>query len=815
MNHRKQFYCLHLLCTLSILLTSLASALFSPAYAQSTGSITGTIKDKDLQQPVSGATVRLIGQDTLRTQSDAEGNFTIKVPTGRYTLEVQMLGYAPYTQYQLAVTSGNPQVVQIELEYTANVLAEVTLGPIRSARAADMVTPLSTQKLTSEEIRINPGGNFDVSKVIQVLPGVSGGTSANRNDIIVRGGGPAENVYYLDGIEIPVLNHFQTQGASGGATGILNVSFIDDVQLSSSAFDARYDNALASTFVIKQRNGNPDRLGGNIRLSGSEFATTFEGPLSNKTTFMASARRSYLQFLFQLLDLPIRPDYWDFQYKVNHQLDEKTQLTFLGLGAIDNFRLEAPTNADANSAYILRSNPLIKQWNYTIGASLKRLQEEGYTTFALSRNMFFNGAKRYENNAEPVGTPLYKLGSHEIENKFRMDVNRFRDGRKWSYGLSAQYAKYDAQTLTSFGSNETPINTVTEEDTKIDLFKLGAFGQVSNYFLQERLLISAGIRTDVNSFTKEGFNALKTLSPRLSASYILNPDWNISGSIGRYFKMPSYTALGYRDAQGNTLNASLPYIQSIHYTAGTQYSPRNDFRFTLEAFYKDYKNYPVSLRDGISVANSGTDFSAIGNEAFIGNGKGRVYGAEAYVQQKLVNKLFYVVSATLYRSEFSGADGKFAPSTWDYGFTSAVTVGYTLPKRWEVGVKYRYAGGQPYTPFDEEASQRIYLANGRGVYDYTQLNQQRLPDFQQLDIRIDKTFNFKSVSLIVYADIQNALLYKTPSLPKYTFERNAAGTDFETTDGQAIRFDGSNAIPLLLRDRSATAVPSLGFIFEF
>src|SRR5690606_31257829 len=197
-----------------------------------------------------------------------------------------------------------------------------------------------------------------------------------------------------------------------GQAEALNVSFINDVQLTSSAFDSRYDNALAPTFVIKQRNGNPNKFGGNIRPAGSELATTFEGPLGKNTTFLASARRSYLQFLFQLLDLPIRPDYWDFQYKVNHRINNNTELNFIGLGAIDNFRLETPKNADADNAYILRANPLIKQWNYTVGASLKRLVDDGFYTIALSRNMFFNGAERYEDNSQKSGAKLFDLNSH-------------------------------------------------------------------------------------------------------------------------------------------------------------------------------------------------------------------------------------------------------------------------------------------------------------------------------------------------------------------------------------------------------------------
>ncbi|HLW49427.1 MAG TPA: TonB-dependent receptor [Sphingobacteriaceae bacterium] len=784
--------------------------LMIAAQAQINGKINGTVRSSLTQEYLPGVTITALGSDTALTISDQNGNFEFTIAVGRYNLEITALGYESVYLYNINVNAGNAQVITIEMDQRNQALDVVVVGVSRSARATDMITPLATQKLTAEEIRVNPGGNFDVSKVIQVLPGVAGGTSANRNDIIVRGGGPAENVYYLDGIEIPVLNHFQTQGASGGATGILNVSFINDVQLTSSAFDSRYGNALASTFVIKQRNGNPDKLGGNMRLSGSEFAATLEGPLSQKTTFLASARRSYLKYLFEVLNLPIRPDYWDFQYKVNHKIDQNTELNLIGIGALDNFRLVAPKTSSAENEYILRSNPLIDQWNYTVGASLKKLMDNGYYTLALSRNMLSNGAKRYEDNVNESGEKLFDLRSHEIENKLRLDVNHFLDGWKFSYGGGVQYAKYDMD-LNNVANPNLSINA----QSQIDLFKMEAFAHLSRYFLEDRLLVSGGMRTDLNTFTGKGLNPLKTLSPRISASYELGNQWNISGSVGSYYKLPSYTALGYRENNGLLVNKNLAYINAIHYTLGTQFVPRNDFRFTLEAFYKDYNNYPVSITDGISMANIGVDFNAIGNEAYRSDGLGRVYGMEAYIQQKLIRNLFYVLSATVYKSEFSGTDGVFRPSTWDYGYVVSGTLGYKFGRNWDLGVKYRVAGGQPYTPFDMAASQSQYLASGRGVYDYSLLNSQTLSPFQQLDIRVDKKFNFRNTSLILFADFQNALLYKTPAQPKFTFQRKADNSGFETYDGLALRPDGSNAIPLILKDRSATIVPAVGFIFEF
>lgn len=786
------------------------------------GTITGVVKDKNTQEELIGVVIKLIGKDTTNALTDENGSFSMKTPVGRYNLETYYIGYNAYTLFNINISSGSAQVLQIDLDSQSQDFQEVVVSAGKLARATDMYTPLATQKLTSEEIKSNPGGNFDVSKVIQVLPGVAGGTTPNRNDIIVRGGGPSENVYYLDGIEIPVLNHFQTQGASGGATGILNVSFIQDVQLTSSAFNSKYDNALASTFVIKQRNGNPDKLSGNLRLSGTEFAAMLEGPLGKKTTFMASARRSYLQFLFQLLDLPIRPDYYDFQYKVNHKINSKTELNFIGLGAIDNFKLATPKESDANNEYINRANPLIKQWNYTVGATLKRLVNDGYFTVALSRNMFFNGADRYPNNAEKTGNKLFSLSSHETENKLRFEMNKYQKGWKYNYGIDVQYVKYDADIFNTVqeelkDSTGTVIHPAItfNSSTAIHFFKFGLFGQAAKYFFNDKVLVSAGARADMNTFTKDGLNPLRTISPRLSASYLFNDKWNVSASVGSYYKLPVYTMLGYKDANGELVNKDIKYTNSIHYTVGTQFLPRNDLRFTLEAFYKDYRDYPVSLTNGISYANIGTDFAAVGSDNFSTVGRGRVYGMEFYVQQKLIKNLFYVASATVYKSEFSGVDGKFSPSTWDYGFVVSTTFSYKFKKNWDIGLKYRIAGGQPYTPFDVGASTASYLATGVGSYDYAQLNTQRLPFFQQLDLRVDKKFNFKKFSLNLFVDFQNIFFYKTPYLPKFTFERTEDNTGFKTTDGQPIKSDGSNGIPLILEQRSATIVPSIGFILEF
>lgn len=795
------------------------------SFAQS-GMITGTVRDANTKEALIGVSVQVVGAQ-LGTVTNENGAYRIdNIPLGSYTLQSSYIGYQPLSKFNVNVTSGNAQIINFELVPATSQLGEVEVVARRrqSAAIADIVTPLSVQSLSTEEIRSNPGGNFDISKVVQVLPGVatSGTGGGSRNDLIIRGGAPSENVYYLDGIEIPLINHFTTQGSAGGATGILNVSFIEDLKVSSSAFDARYDNALASVFEFRQRYGNPERFSGNVRLSGSEFATTLEGPLSPKTTYLVSARRSYLQFLFKLLDLPIRPNYWDFQYKVDHKIDNKTSLSFIGVGAIDEFAFGVPRKSTPESEYILRSIPSNNQWNYTTGVSMKRLVNDGYVNLALSRNAF-NIELEKEEAAQEGGTPQPTLqsNSRETENKLRLDVNKYRNGFKYAYGVSGQYVQF-TNDIFSLIRNEVrdengnlvqPAVTVNY-DTNLDFFRYGAFGQVSRSVLNNRLGLSFGLRTDMNSFTDEGRNPLKTLSPRLSASYLLTDKWTINGSWGTYYKLPTYTVLGYQE-NNDFLNRSADYIQSIHYVLGTEFLPREDLRFTVEGFYKDYSNYPVSLRDGISLANQGGDFGSIGNEAVSTTGKGRAYGAEFYVQKKLTGTVFGVLSYTYVVSEFAGTDGRYVSSAWDYRHLASGLLGKKLPRNWEFGAKYRYAGGAPATPFDLEASQRNYASLGVGILDYTRLNSERLRPFSQLDVRIDKKWNFNRITLDLFLDIANVLGSNTPGFDRYTFQRNEDNTGFTTTDGNPLRLDGGNAIPVILKNDDGNLVPTLGFIVEF
>ncbi|MCA0362747.1 MAG: TonB-dependent receptor [Bacteroidetes bacterium] len=814
-----------------MLRTIIFSAIFYfsifPVFSQKQGSISGKIRDKSSQEELAFVNLQL-SNSTKGATTDESGNFRISnIPVGSYNLVVSYVGYKPFTLYNIVVNTGNENNYIIELEADIATLDAVEVkAKTQTAVTATIETPLSVQKLTTEEIKASPGGNFDISKVIQVLPGVGGGVGGGsfRNDIIIRGGGANENVFYLDGIEVPVINHFQTQGSSGGPQGMLNVSFIEDVKLSSSAFDARYDNALSSVFQFKQKTGNPNDFQGNVRLSATELAGTLEGPISEKTTFLASARRSYLQLLFKALDLPIRPNYWDFQTKVQHQINKKTSLSFIGLGAIDDFSFVISDAYSPEKAETINSSPTINQWNYTVGASLKRLVHNGYWNLALSRNMFDNSILKYEDNQKPESSAkTLDLNSREIENKLRWDMNKSIGAMKFSYGAMVQYVKYQNTTenvilkeiLSSTGAVIQPELRINFVSPLKPFFKYGAFVQLGKRFVNNKLGVSGGLRTDGNSFTDDGNNFLKTVSPRVSFSYFANNHWAINASAGRYTKLAPYTILGFADNTGKLVNQNAQYQISNHLAGGFEYLPDASLRFTLEGFYKGYENMPISVRTGVNLANMGADFNVLGNEAVLFDGTGKAYGIEFFAQKKLTKRFFGVMAYTFYRSLFAGTDGKLISSSWDNRHLVSSALGYKFRKNWEIGLKFRFQGGAPYSPIDIETSRKNFVTQGITYYDYSKLNSMRLGAFNSSDLRIDKKLNFRKTTLDLYLDVTNWYLAKSPDVPQFALKRDANTNNFLTTDGNPIKLDGSNGIDFIVNEPSALVTPTIGFILEF
>lgn len=345
------------------------------------------------------------------------------------------------------------------------------------------------------------------------------------------------------------------------------------------------------------------------------------------------------------------------------------------------------------------------------------------------------------------------------------------------------------------------------------MMKYGLFGQVSRSFLEEKLRLSFGIRTDANSWASSMGNPLKQLSPRISASYSLKPWLNFNLSTGRYYQLPPYTALGYSDLSGEFLNKrnNLKYISADHYVAGFEILPMENIQVTFEGFYKNYRNYPFSVTDSVPLSSKSVDYGIFGDEELTSDSEGRAYGFEVLTRFREFKKTNLVLSYTYVRSEFRGAGSVWIPSSWDNKHLLNLTATTRFRRNWDLGLKWRFVGGAPYTPYDVEKSsyKAVWDLQGRGYLDYSRYNTLRLKAFHQLDIRLDKQYFFDKWSLMLYADVQNVYNHKAdqPSLLVRVTDQNKVPVD-----------DPSDPAKYYLRyieSEGATVLPTVGIIVEF
>ena len=800
--------------------------------------ILGKVVDAVTNDPLPFAAVVLQGE-TSGTATDLDGNYRLEgVPSGVHNVVVSFLGYTPATVFEIETTPARPAVVNVSLSESAVAVdaAEV----VAESRATVEEAPLSVRSIGTNEIKRNPGGGRDISRALRSLPGVAAIPSF-RNDIVIRGGAPNENRFYLDGIEIPNINHFATQGASGGPVGMINVDLVEGVDFYAGAFPAARGNALSSVMEFRFKDPRTDQWTANAVVGTSDLGVTLEGPTGENSSLIVSARRSYLQLLFEVIGLPFLPIYNDYQYKWTWRPDDRNAVTVLGLGALDDFELNLGLASDTsaqdylNQVAILDVLPVSEQWNYMQGVKWDRYMDDGKWTFVLSRNMLNNTSyKHVDNDVTLPRTQDYV--SQEIENKARAERMRSLDnGWKVSGGVSAEYAKYNNATRnTVFVPQVGQQEVVFGSDFK--MAKFGAFAQASRALLENRLTLSGGVRVDgaalldvaedltdpANSSALA--NPLDQFSPRVSASWSFAPGWTWNANTGIYHQLPAYTILGYAGMGADSTSMTLTnWREDLSYTTNRQVvmgvrrelAERNA-AVSVEGFYKGYVNSPASASSGVALANLGADFGVVGNEEVTFNAEGRAYGIEVLLQQRLYQGYYGLLAYTLVRSEYinPGDDlmlQSWVPSSWDNRHIVSFTGGKKWDSGWELGARVLFSGGLPYTPY--AVDQSLLISNwetfNAPLVDYDQLNTQRNGAFHQVDLRLDRKWFFDTWSLDVFMDVQNLTGAAPPQPAQLDVVRDpATGTPIPSVTNPG-SYD-----PRYISTATGAVLPAIGMIVE-
>lgn len=782
-----------------ILLCCLCWNVFATEYQ-----IKGVVIDKSTRQPLEFVNVLVVGLG-IGASTDANGNFLItQVPPGIYRLQASFLGYKTELTPEYRVNHVTPYV-QIELEEENASLNEVvvTASPFQKVPES----PVSLRVIGLQEIEKAPGANRDISKVVQNYPGVAFSPIGYRNDLIVRGGGPSENRFYLDGVEIPNINHFSTQGASGGPVGLIDADLIRSVKFYSGAFPADKGNALSSVLDFSLRDGDMERNSLKATLGASEVSLSSNGHIGNKTSYLVSVRQSYLQALFKILGLPFLPAYTDASFKIKTRFDSHNELTLLGLGGIDRMKLNLGIEGE-DAEYMLSYLPEINQETYTVGGVYRHYSQRHVQSIVLSQSYLNNRNVKYRDNDESGEENLtLRLGSIEQETKLRMENTSSWSVWKVKAGFDLNYSRYKSNEYRKVFAN-----ALREYDyhTDLSLWRWGMFASVDYAAPDKSFTASMGVRTDGNNYSDKMKELWRQLSPRLSVSYRLVEGLTLSGHVGLYYQLPSYTVLGFKGEEGEYVNRHLDYISVSQESLGLSWTPNENMELSVEGFYKLYGHMPFSLSDQIPLSCKGNDYGTIGNEALSSEAKGRSYGVELMFKWLLTQKLNLSSSLTIFKSEFKdGEQGSYVPSAWDNRFILNMSGTYNFPKHWSLGAKVSCIGGSPYTPYDVEKSSLVEAWNvqGRAYYDYSRYNQERLPVFGQLDVRVDKTFYLKKCMLGFYLDIQNITASK--------LRQPDALMSTGQIENPSAPLSEQRYVMKSIRQESGTLLPTLGITFEY
>ena len=794
----------------AILTATLLLFLSNQSIAQSTGIIQGEALDALNISPLHNWKVEVIKGDFIRsTTVNNQGYFEFKdIPSGLYNVRALSPKGQMQTLHEVRVRSTKPTYVNLYVE-RISTLEEVAVRADAFHRTPE--TPLSIKNINRSEMMRMPGAVLDLSKVVQNFPGVLPKPSFGYA-ISMRGGAPNENRYLLDGISLPTVNHFSIQGASGGAVSLINLDHIQGMDLVTGGFPADVDDALSGVLQLEGRNARGDRWGVRATQGGTDYGITLEGPVGDKTLITMSGRNSFSQHYFKLFNIPVLPTYQDAQLRIHHKIGPRKDLTIIGVGGWDDYQLYTDGRGSDALLYNVGYIPEGTQQTEVLGARYRSFTKNGRWEYVLSRDHAGNQAEKFIGNTGLDGDRLLDYSSTETNTRFNVSHHVVSKDWQWKYGLNLVSRNYGLDMWNVRYNNDLAVQRIDTADylAQQDFLSAGAFTHLTRHYLERRLSTSVGVRMDMHTLNLTTINPLAQLSPRMSAQYHLNESWAVQGNLGSYTQMPPAITI-----LANTANnwSQYSYAGRVNQAAtGIEFQNGQTYRFSLEGYYKDYRQMPYLWADQMAFSQAIGAYVSVGDQVSSSRAQGRSYGLELFLQQKLKGTYWWTMSYNFGYSETRlDASQEWKPTVWDNRHNINLVLGKVLGKGWQIGAKYRWATGTPYTPFDSElsASTANWDVLQRGIFNVDQIMGERLPAYSVIDVRLDKTYNKEKYSLTWFLDLQNFTSSSIPLMPYLTVERDeltaALLEDPNSTDSYLVKTIDSDTGRLL---------PTIGLILE-
>lgn len=757
--------------------------------AQNVQTVKGRIIDEASKSPMPGVSVSIADMPALGTVTDDKGYFRIpKVPLGRITVKVSLLGYEPQVLSNLLLSSGKELELNLQLSEKVNRMKEVDVVFKKSANKASTnndMTTVSARSFNLEETKKYAGALGDPSRMAQNYAGVVGANDS-RNDIVVRGNSPNGMLWQMEGLNIPNPNHFGSISSTGGPVSMLNNNNLDKSDFLTSAFPAQYGNALAGVFDLRLRNGNPDKAEylGQIGFNGFEFGA--EGPFSKKSkaSYLVNYRYSTLG-VFQAIGINFgtgsaTPLYQDVNYKVNVPLNKKSSIAvfgFAGNSSVDFLGNEVDTTQTdlygtefSNTKVRFSASFTGVSYDYQLGAKTNLKAVIGLST---SYQRFLGDSISYITREE------FKSGDatfNTLKYLSHVSINhKFNSRNSLVAGVMSDLYTFDLQN-SNFYSNGTIEQELVNIDDQYVISQ--AYAQWKHRF-SDKLSLNTGIHSQVISL-----NSSVSFEPRLGLKYLIDGSKSISMGYGihsqaqnvytYYVQTPGPAGLEYT-------NKDLGFTNSQHFVLGYDQSFTENLRMKAEVYYQQISDAPVEVQlSSYSALNTGADFGPSDRDSLVNKGTGSNIGIELTLE-RFFNKGFYFLATTsLFDSKYKGSDGVERNTAFNTNYVVNLLAGkeFTLKNKSNViafNIKLTSTGGRYLTPIDLAASEQAKQA----VFIDDQAYSEKQDPYFRSDVKVAFRKEYKRSTMEFSVDLQNITNNKNVFQQSYNPKTNSIVTEYQ------------------------------------
>lgn len=715
--------------------------------ADSTGVLKGKIIDIDNQLPLRGANI-IIKSTSLGTVSDKDGFFKIEdIPSGNYVIAISYIGYKTEYKPDIWVRPNAYDFLNVKLEQALIEIDGVVVE--ENFFKKSLVNEFQSVTFNRDDMRRSPGSGQEITRIINTLPSVAS-VGENRQDMMVRGGGPTENGFIIDNIYIPSISHFkQADGRSNGPVGIINTDMVESLEFYSNGFSSKYGNKLSSFGDISYRSGNKERSEGYGLLGMGGLGFLVEGPINKNFSYISSFRMSYLDIIADAINASGgMPSYSDFQSKIDFKPDVYNTYSFLIITGNSLYDRDKEGALEVGeSEYGKLDNSQI-----TVGANYKRIwNERSYSNTSFSSSNNYATANFLNINSD---SSVFK-NIERIETQNVRQVNHFRISNQSSleFGFDIQWENQKYNFLRKLSDNNIILNKI-KFDKSISITNYSTFITLKQK-LMRKFVSSLGLRIDNNDYELN-----TSISPRINLDYeIISGKTNLILNIGEYYQSPPGIYIA------NNASKKLKSIRSNQVSLSLEHMITPSTKFLISAYKKNYNNSP-SLPNG----ELHNDPTFLFDELKMYNGiesSGKAYaeGIELLIQKKRAENFYGLIGGSFFNSTFTDYNNVKRDRNHNYQYIFNAVGGYRPDKNWEVSLRWSYFGGKPYTAIDLQAS----IQNDEQILKVNDFNRQKTPDYHSLFIRYERRYNLQKSNLILFFEIWNT--YNRENIETFFFSR--------------------------------------------